>query len=273
MFIHHVGTYTVTMERVWGDLVDPALAVYLDPFGAFGAMTTLDSDATTPLPSCTFTVTSADQGKYFAVVVASRAPNQEGGFTFTWDLPSAEPNDDFADATVLSGTGSATGKDLNGSMPQIDDYYLGGYNFASGNHWYKIEPVSDGSLELTVDVGTIQSQHVVVWHGTVLKDLVAVGKLTYSAAPSSKIMKLPVQAGETYYVEVHGEPMYTYNIAWEINTDAPVDFQPTSTADFDTVVGATDSGGEIVCGPNDYVQQTVLPSGTFPRHRHSLYRF
>jgi len=257
----HVGTYTFTIERVWGDLENPVLAAYTNPFDVFGAMTELDSNATTPLPSITFTINDADRFDDIAIVVAGRAEGQEGGYVISWNLDSVEPNDNFENAIEISGTGSLTDRDLDGAMLEIGDYFLFQYSGQFGNHWYKFIPDDDGSIELTIDVGTLLSQRVWVWKGTVREDLVAIAYQLYNAGPTSKLLKLPVEAGQTYYIEVYGTPQYTYDISWEINTDAPVDFQPTSVGDFDTNSGGSDSAGELVFGPTDYVQHTILPSG------------
>lgn len=254
----HVGTYSLEIERVWGDLVDPLLAVFADPFGT---PTMIASSSDTPLPSLTFDIDASQRGDDIAIMVASRVEGQFGGYQLAWNLPSVEPNDDFANATVISGTGSESDKSFDGSMLEIGDYLLSGFDNGGSNHWYTFTPVDDGSIELTVDVGTLASQRLWIWKGTVREELVAIASLSYSSGTTSKIVKVPVEAGETYYIEVYGVPNYTYDISWEINTDAPIDFQPTDVSDFDTNNGASWSSGELVCGPTDYVQHTIIPTG------------
>lgn len=257
--LQHVGEYTFEIERVWGDIADPLLLVVLDPFGT---PTVIAESADTPLPSVTFIIDAANRGDQIGIMIAVREEGQLGGFQFAWSLPSAEPNDDFADATALGSSGSIADKSFDGSMQEIGDYQLIGFSGGGGNHWYKLEPTDDGSLELTTEFSALNAQNIVyVWKGTVREELVAIGKLTWGSGALSKIMKLPIEGGETYYIEVHGGTSYTYDISWELNTDTPIDFQPTDVSDFDTNNGASWSSGELVCGPGDYVQHTVFPSG------------
>lgn len=267
---NHLGEYTFNIERVWGDLENPVIAVYRDPFGSFGSMTEITSDATEPLPSVTFTLGPTDEDETIAIVIAGRAAGQEGGFILNWEFHDPVQTGKIADAVPISGTGSLSNVNLDGSMPELDNYTNFGFDFADGYHWYKAEPASDGSLIVTITVPSSHSQKFYIWKGVNIETQVAQARVTFSSGSTTKTLNVPVEAGETYYVMFQSPPEYDYSISWELNTEAPIDFQPTSVGDFDTNSGGSDSGGELVFGPNDYVQHTILPSG-HARATDSLY--
>ncbi len=257
---NHLGEYTFNIERVWGDLENPVIAAYTNPFGSFGSMTELASDATTPLPSMTFTLGPTDEDDTIAIVIAGRAAGQEGGFVLNWEFHDPTQTGNIADAVPISGTGSLSGVNVDGSMPELKNYTLSGFNFADGYHWYKAEPSSDGSLIVSITVSSLASQKFYIWKGTNIETQVCQARAVFSGS-TTRILNIPVEAGETYYVMFQSPPEYSYNISWELNTEAPIDFQPTSVGDFDTNSGGSDSGGELVFGPTDYIQHTILPSG------------
>lgn len=268
---NHLGEYTFNIERVWGDLENPVIAVYRgDRFSGFGALTEITSDATEPLPSVTFTLGPTDEDEDISIVIAGRAAGQEGGFVLNWEFNNPTQTGNIADAVSISGTGSLSNVNLDGSMPELDNYSNSGFNFADGYHWYKAEPTSDGSLLVTITVPVLQSQRFYIWKGTDIKTQVCQARVIFGSGSTTKILNIPVEAGETYYVMFQSPPQYNYSISWELNTEAPINFTPTSVGDFDTNSGGSDSGGELVFGPNDYVQHTILPSG-HARATDSLY--
>lgn len=273
----HVGTYTFEIERVWGDLTQPVLAAYTGYGGAFGSMTLLDSDATTPLPSITFTVTEGMRGSGIGIVVASRSLDSQGGYILKWSVDPAYANSTIADAQVISGTGSVTNRLFDGAMMELGDPELMGWDGGDGAHWYKFVAPANGSLKATmttVDASPGNGMRLKVFKGTNWDNFECLGEQTFGSetAGTSRFVNVPIESGETYFIYTKGHILYKrYSLSWIINTDVRANFSSSSVSDFDTNVGGSDSGGEMVFGPGDYVTKTFNSGSTHLRAKDQHY--
>jgi len=271
--VYHIGTYTFSIERTWGGL-DPVLAAYKNvPFSGFAGITELDSDGASALPTISFTVTEADRFSEIAIVVASKAAGDYGGCILTWDFVPDAANNSFETPTLISGSGSVTDVGFDGADYSHLDPWPEYFDNASGNHWYKAEPSADGSLKITLtnkyaftfynDLGAR------IWKGTDPKTMEVVGNAwwwTGGNIPvnSTQSVSVPVEAGETYYVEVYGdlpETPIAYSLAWVLNTDVGVDFQPATLGDFSSNTGGSGSGGSFTFAPGQFATKTLYGSG------------
>src|SRR5690606_10681756 len=119
---------------------------------------------------------------------------------------AAPPNDDFADAILLTGTSGVVDVtvvdatyepgELTPRHPEVSPGHF------TGSVWWKLVAPSDGSLAVTSTGDTGGFDQVAVSTGPTVDDQ------TYhtasSIAPTSRqswhVLNLPVEAGETYYV-------------------------------------------------------------------------
>src|SRR5205823_10667361 len=110
-----------------------------------------------------------------------------GTFTLSWTTAPPPANDDFAEATPISGdTGAATGSGL-GATPEG-----GEPGNAQHSVWYAWTPASTGTGVVSVDGGMI----VAVYTGSSLASLTTTADSAFEGA------LLPIVGGSTYFVQV-----------------------------------------------------------------------
>lgn len=212
----HDGTFTFNVDRVWGDIPstsDVGVAIYKGgTFDDFGDLVLRDAG----MGSASLTVTFAEADAYddFVIVFFVTDPDHQGGFTFSWDVASPPANDTFENAEAITASGSLTGFRLNRTVLQLGDDTLDGYEFADGNRWWKYVPSADGTLEVRSTVATVQSQDCIVWKGTEIESLLAMAHMRHNIA--DRTCSVPVKEGETYYIQVTGNPTIEHDLYWDL---------------------------------------------------------
>ena len=129
-------------------------------------------------------------------------PDGAGPFTLILDQTPAPPNDDFANATVLSGTsavvtGSNVGATSEPGEPSQSSQGIG------NSVWWQWTAPARGELSLDFQ-GSDFDPVVSLYTGDVVSNLTLIGRAYTSFTAASPVATFEVEGGQTYHVAVVG---------------------------------------------------------------------
>jgi hypothetical protein len=125
-----------------------------------------------------------------------------GAFTLSWSLNPAPPNDDFANATVLSGaSGSVNGTNVNATAEYQEPTGMFG-NFQTV--WYAWTPTSSSTATFDTCTNTTYDTGLTVYKGAGLTSLQFVNGNDNACGSGQSRVSFFATAGVTYYIQFDG---------------------------------------------------------------------
>ena len=155
-------------------------------FGGLGLLGCGGGFSATPM------VLPVTAGSTYFVQVGLFGPGPSS-FQLRIDMVTAPPNDDFVDATPLSGVPVSATVDLTAATIETGEPEAAGLTASA---WYAYSPVSDATL--LVRPGFDPANVVAVYSGSSLADLTLLARGSGFSSPAT----FPAQGGTTYYVQV-----------------------------------------------------------------------
>ncbi|HEX8745528.1 MAG TPA: proline-rich domain-containing protein [Thermoleophilaceae bacterium] len=140
---------------------------------------------------------SVKAGATYRIAVSSELTTYARPFKLTAEVQPGPPNDDFADATELSGApASADGSNVNATFENGEPYSYGGHSV-----WYRWTAPSSG--EVTVDLSGSSFDTTLSAHtGSAVGALTTLGTDRDSGDGSTSKLTVSVRAGTTYSFRV-----------------------------------------------------------------------
>jgi hypothetical protein len=196
-----------------------------------------------------------------------------GTLRLTFSQVPPPPNDDFADATVVSPGSSDSQSGLAATLESGEPVAsCTAFGAPNNSWWYSFTPASSGSYTITYSGGL---PTVAVYTGSSL------GSLSEQACRSlggSSALTFAAAQGTTYYIQIgdyyagtFGGVNFSLNVA--PNPNVWFSWNPADPSSFDTVQfydGSSDPGGNAFSSKVwDFGDGTVVTNpGQFPTHRY-----
>jgi hypothetical protein len=170
----------------------------------------------------------------------SSAPGSEGGITLNINAKpagSAPGNDNFANATLMTGYSDSESGTLVAATGEYDDKSGTFSDVSTNSVWYKWVPPQTGRVLLTFTAGS-SNPYLSIWRGTTLAGLVRVQDISISNG--SFPWAFQAEGGVTYYFKVEGSGGYqgTFSFSFEMaNVSPPANDDPANAQIISPVSG------------------------------------
>lgn len=133
-----------------------------------------------------------------------------GSFTLNWSLAIPPANDNFANATVISGATGAASASTALATQQTDEYW--GY---SKSVWYRWTAPASGKYVFDTR-GAARPTLIYVFTGTAITELVSVDLSSSYSSLSEHLVKVDVSAGTTYQIQIstYSSNATSFDLKW-----------------------------------------------------------
>lgn len=238
------------VSTVWYKWTAPAdgTFVFSAPGCALGTTTGYDSengewtDEDTSRDSITIYATTR---KVYWISVGTPSGTDAGAFTLSWNELVKPANDDFADATVISGaSGSTTGSNLGATIESDDEPYGGQEDY--GSVWWKWVAPASGTATFSTQ-GSSFDTYLAVYEVDDSEKPAGVDNLTEDASDddsfndATSYVEFDVIKDTVYWISVSGFGTGDIVLSW------------TSSASASAGVSIADDKGTVEAVGNGYV--------------------
>ncbi len=205
----------------------PLLRVFTgEPLSELNQMAGMSWGMPCATPAMDRVIFRAIAGTHYQIGIdACSAP---GEATLSLEQVAPPPNDDFAQAVVLTGVSvTATGSTFGATYESSDEPRReGGY----GSIWWSWTPPTNGNVELSLAGSTpTHALLVSVWSGDSLSTLQSIARnppiydrsLQFPCGSSSELTTFKATAGQTYFIAADGASLPAWTVALSLKMVPP----------------------------------------------------
>ncbi|WP_205623688.1 hypothetical protein [Desulfogranum japonicum] len=187
--------------NTFGSTFDTTLGVYTG--SAVDSLTAQANNDDTGVDYQSLVTFSATAGTTYYVAVDGYDASEQGDVILAWGI--APPNDDFVNATVISGTtGQISGSNILATAEPNEPNHGDGISLtAYVSVWYSFTPSQDSSFYFQT-LGSSFDTTLAVYRGSSLDNLVKMAGNDDVGYEYSSLVTLSAQAETTYFIAVDG---------------------------------------------------------------------